>query len=152
MARVDLNRDSAPELARRLEGIRSPEQRRWGSLDPAPLLRHITFLLELSLGEREAPRVFVPVPAFVMWWLFFHWFTNWPGGKFKAPAPFFPEGEDDVEGARAECLAAMDRFVVRLETHPEQTGRSPLLGDIPLRKWARVHGVHLDHHLRQYGV
>jgi len=152
MAKLDLNQETADTFAARLARIQDPAQRQWGTMPPDTLLRHLTFMFELSLGERTAEKVFIPIPRFLTWVVFFEWFTNWPKGKFKAPPPFFPAPEGDVNAEREVCIAALHRFVDTLNVHPEQTGYSPLLGTIPLRKWSRVHGVHLDHHLRQYGV
>lgn len=152
MAKLDLNESTAATFEERIGKIVDESQRQWGVMSPDKVLRHLTFMFELSLGEREAEKLFMPMPKAAMWYLFFEWFTNWPKGKFKAPATFFPEPGGDLEAERAACLAGLRRFVERLKSHPEQTGFSPLLGHIPLRKWARVHGVHMDHHLRQYGV
>jgi hypothetical protein len=152
MATIDLNRSSAEDFIRRLKAISTPEQRRWGTLDPAALMRHLTYVFEASLGEQRAEKVFVPLPRFVLWYLFFVWFTRWPEGKIKAPESFCPDGDGALEEERARCVAALGRFVDALEATPDRKGFSPLLGNIPLRRWARVHGVHLAHHLRQYGV
>ncbi len=152
MATIDLNRASAEDFVRRLEAIQTSEQRQWGSLDPASLMRHLAYVLEASMGEQHPERVFVPLPRFVLWYLFFVWFTRWPEGKIKAPDSFCPDGGGGLEEERARCVGALKRFVDALEVTPERKGFSPLLGDIPLRRWSRVHGVHLAHHLRQYGV
>jgi len=152
MKHVDLNSSTSDAFIRRLSAIDSPDQRRWGSLDPAALMRHLTCVFEISLNERPPEKLFLPMPSFVLWHLFFVWFTQWPEGKIKAPESFMPNGDGDLEEERARCIAALHRFVDRLTTDPVQKGYSPLLGNIPLRRWARVHGVHLNHHLRQYGV
>lgn len=152
MAKLDLDASTAASFEARIGGIESESQRQWGTMSPEKLLRHLTFMFELSLGEREAEKIFIPMPRALTWLLFFEWFTNWPKGKIQAPPLFFPESEGDLEAERAACLAGLHRFVGQLNTHPEQMGFSPLLGNIALQKWARVHGVHLDHHLRQYGV
>lgn len=152
MARVDLNKDTSDDFVARLKAIASSEQRHWGRMTPEALMRHLTYMLQLSLGEVRAEKVFLPVPSVVLWYLCFEWFTTWPKGKLKAPPSFLPDGNENLEEARARCLAAMDRFTEALESNPESTAFTPLLGHIPLTKWARVHGVHMDHHLRQFGV
>jgi hypothetical protein len=152
MEHLDLNSSTADAFVRRIEAITSPDQRRWGTLDPAPLMRHLTYVFEVSLNERPREKLFVPMPGFVAWQLFFVWFTKWPEGKIKAPESFMPEGDGELEEERAHCIAALHRFLEALSIDPDQKGYSPLLGNIPLRRWARVHGVHLNHHLRQYGV
>lgn len=152
MAKLDLDRSTVAAFAARFQSIQSETQRVWGTMPPEKMMRHVTFLLELSLGEQEGEKVFMPFPRFVIWTLFFDWFTNWPQGKLKAPAVFFPEPDGAVDAERERLTAALYRFVDALEATPDRTGFSPLLGHIPLRDWARVHGVHTDHHLRQFGV
>ncbi len=152
MAAIDLNRASAKDFIRRLEAINSSEQRRWGTLEPAALMRHLAYVFEASLNEQRPEKVFVPLPRFVLWYLFFVWFTQWPEGKIKVPGSFCPDGDGALEEERARCIAALGRFLEALESTPDRKGFSPLLGNIPLRRWSRVHGVHLAHHLRQYGV
>ncbi|MBX3178803.1 MAG: DUF1569 domain-containing protein [Candidatus Hydrogenedentes bacterium] len=152
MARIDLNPETAPEFVARIGRIQDGSQRQWGTLSPERMLRHLRHMFEVSLGDRPAEKVFVPAPGFLLWYLFFEWFTNWPRGRIKAPPGLFPEPEGGLDAEREACLAALRRFVAALEERPGATGYSPLLGHIPLRKWARVHGVHLDHHLRQFGV
>jgi len=152
MATIDLNRTSAGDFVRRLDAINTSDQRRWGTLDPAALMRHLNYVFEASLNEQRAEKVFIPLPRFVVWYLFFVWFTRWPEGKIKAPDSFCPDGDAVLEEERTRCVAALWRFVEALESAPERKGFSPLLGNISLRRWSRVHGVHLAHHLRQYGV
>lgn len=152
MARMDLTNATRDTFIARIEGIQDLSQRQWGKMEPDQLFRHLTYMFEMSLGEQEPKKIFMPMPHLVVWYLFFEWFTNWPKGKIDAPPAFFPEPEGDLHSERAACIAGLQRFLQALEDTPERTGFSPLLGHIPLRKWARVHGVHLDHHLRQYGV
>lgn len=152
MARLDLNRQTASTFRQRIQGIENDAQRQWGTMGPEKLIRHVTYLIEISLGEKHAEKIFVPVPSILLWYVFFAWFTQWPKGKFQAPPSFLPPEEGNLEDARAACMTAIERFVDQLELTPGQRGYSPLLGNIPLTKWARVHGIHLDHHLRQYGL
>ena len=152
MTPLDLNPSTADTFIQRLSAITSPDQRRWGTLEPAALMRHLTCVFEISLSERPPEKLFMPMPGVVLWLLFFVWFTTWPEGKIKAPESFMPDGEGDLEEERVRCTAALHRFLERLAAEPEKKSYSPLLGNIPLRRWARVHGVHLNHHLRQYGV
>jgi len=152
MAKLDLNAATAQVFEDRLTKIEDSAQRQWGTMPPEKLLRHLTFMFELSLNERQAKGVFIPMPRFLVWLLFFEWFTDWPKGKIQAPPQFFPDPEGDVAAERVACIAGLHRFIERLQSEPDQRGFSPLLGNITLHKWARVHGVHMDHHLRQYGV
>jgi hypothetical protein len=152
MARLDLDRNTLEAFVGRINRIESADQRQWGTMEPEKLVAHLEYMFRVSLGEVDVKTMFFPAPKFILWVLFFEWFTNWPGGKFKAPENFFPSPAENLDQIKSECIEAAGRFVAQLESDPEQIGLSPLLGQITLRKWARVHGVHMDHHLRQYGV
>jgi hypothetical protein len=152
LAKLDLDRASVDGFAARFRAIHADTPRLWGSMAPELMMQHVLYMVELSLGERKPEKLFVPIPRFITWTLFFNWFTNWPKGKIKAPPSFFPTPEGDVEKVRNELLSGLYRFVDALDAKPGQTGFTPLLGDINLQKWARVHGVHMDHHLRQFGA
>ena len=152
MAKLDLTEDTAQDFIARVNAIESETQRQWGAMGPEKLLCHLTYVLRASLGEETAEAISSPIPKFLFWLLFFNWFTNWPQGKIEAPESFFPAEKGDLANAKLECIAAIQRFVDRLDSEPTQTGFSPLLGNIQLTKWARVHGVHMDHHFRPFGV
>ncbi|HYG78614.1 MAG TPA: DUF1569 domain-containing protein [Planctomycetota bacterium] len=48
--------------------------------------------------------------------------------------------------------ADIRRFIELSEKEPERLGLHPMFGPQPLKKWQRMHGMHFDHHLRQFGV
>ena len=66
---------------------------------------------------------------------------------FQLPSP-----SSDFPAQQAEFIRLMERFVAEFETNPDRKTLSPLLGMITIRQWSRVHGVHNNHHLRQFGV
>ena len=62
------------------------------------------------------------------------------------------ESAKDVEAERSQLLDSMRRFVESSESDPERVTLEPMLGRVSLEKWRRIHGVHSDYHLRQFGV
>jgi hypothetical protein len=42
--------------------------------------------------------------------------------------------------------------VQAVEADPNRRTLDPWLGMIALREWSKVHGLHLDHHLKQFGI
>lgn len=152
MSALILNRESLPRFLARVDALNAQSQRRFGKLSLPDMLRHLRGAFEMSLGEREAQLEPFPLPRTLSYFLFFVVFTKWPGGKIKAPDSFTPPAESDFETERAALREKMEAFAAALEAHPEQTAVHGLFGQIPLRRWARVHGVHMNHHLRQFGV
>jgi hypothetical protein len=120
-------------------------------MSPTKVLAHLTFTLEMSLGEREVEGFgnFLTRNTFV-WWLAVC-VMPWPRGKLKAPDSFTPDPTGDFQAERTRCLAALDRFVAARTSEPNRTTYHPFCGDLALRRWGYFHGRHLDHHLRQFG-
>jgi len=146
-----LNTDTLDRYVARVEAIQSPEQRLWGALDPAPLLAHINRTFEISLGEYTGEDISNWFSKSIMKWVAFH-LMPWPKGKLKAPDEFTPQPEHELNVERQRTIDAMRRFVETAQREPDRIGVSPLFGPMTLRYWQHVHGKHLNHHLRQYGV
>lgn len=146
----DLTRKSLPHYRARVQAIGPESPRRWGSMTPAAMMAHVRRAIEISLEEAPTPNTST-------------WFTRaagplvfrympWPKGKLKTIPEMLPERTEELERERAELLAAMERFVDRLEREPQRRAVSSLLGNITMRRWSMVHGRHLTHHLDQFGV
>ena len=152
MATYDLDRTTLSFFHERVSRLTEGTPRQWGRMDVCRTLRHLTFTFEMSLGEQEVPDKTVPVVRDLVYVVFFRWFTTWPKGRLKGPAYTCPPPQGDFAAERAAVVDRMWRFVDLLEREPDRAAMNPGLGAIPLTKWSRVHGVHLDHHLRQFGV
>lgn len=142
-------RDPFVDRLMKIEADTKPE---WGKLDPTKLMRHLRFTLEASMGEVEMKDKSNFFKRHILRILFFHLFTTWPKGKIKAPDHFTPEPAESFEEERHALVKAMDRFLHLYKSSPEKKTVSELLGPITVQYWARVHGVHIAHHLRQFGV
>ena len=151
MGTVLLTRETAPHFTDRLAKIGPDARGLWGALDPPNLMAHLRRTFEISLGEVDLPDESNILMRTVMKWLAFH-VIPWPKGKIKASASFTPEAKGTFEEERDRLLAAIERFVAAQEADPQRKVRSPVFGLMTLRYWGRVHGKHLDHHLRQHGV
>ncbi len=152
MAKINLNRGTLDEFARRIASLQPDSQRRWGKMDAARMLRHLTFTTDMSLGTVDVKPFTAALVRPIIYLVFFNLFTNWPKGRIKAPDFVCPPAQGDFEFERGLLLARMREFVDALERDPARTTVNPGLGPCSMTKWSRVHGVHTDHHLRQFGV
>jgi len=152
MAKLNLDRATLAEFLRRIGEIQTDTPRRWGKMDATRSFRHLIFTLEMSLGIQQIEDRSKPLLRDLAYLVFFCWMTTWPKGKIKGPSFVTPAPKGDFDSERAELIRLNTQFVAELERNPERTGVNPILGAIPLTKWSRVHGVHTDHHLRQFGV
>lgn len=152
MAKIDFDSGSLAEFERRVKAIRSTNDRQWGTMTLAQMFAHLRIVFEISLEERETKDESRAWLMPILWILMFRIWTNWPKGKIKASRQFLNDAAHDIEAERALLIEAMRRFVKRAESDPDRIVLEPMLGRISLRKWQRVHGVHTDYHLRQFGA
>jgi hypothetical protein len=150
-----LDRATALDFERRLRGLRADAPARWGRLDAHAMLRHLRASLELSLGDIASPRLvprWIGAPA---GWALTTFLTRWPrglGGHLAPIATLLPPALGSFEEDREHLLAALRRFVERLDADPRARAPHPVFGALARWRWARVHALHLDHHLRQFGA
>ncbi|MFC1587726.1 DUF1569 domain-containing protein [Planctomycetota bacterium] len=139
------------EPQERLKKLKADTPRHWGSLTPAGMVAHLTKSLEISLGRIDVqanPHFFLRYIVLPM--------TIWTGfipqNRIKSPAQFFDEGKTDLEKACVEFGHAWDRFLEAAAQNPERQTMHPAFGPLTLRKWKKLHAVHFEHHLKQYGL
>lgn len=143
--------ETAPAFGERIERIGPGTKPLWGSMDATQLMRHLSRSFEISLGEVEVQDQSTWFSRNILWYLFFYAFTTWPKG-IKAPEVFTPAPVGDFEKEKQTLLDSMKRFLIALEHEPGRKEISPFMGPTSLRDFSRIHGVHLAHHLRQFGV
>lgn len=152
MAKPPLARETAADFLARVNRIREDTPRKFGSMDANRMLRHMRLALETAVGETDLPDSSIPVVRRVLFFAVTRVVTTWPGGKLKAPDWWSPPSEHPFEEEKRRFLAATDRFLAALEENPERVTRHPIFGPLKLRQWSRLHGIHLHHHLRQFGA
>lgn len=150
MTKYQLTRDRLPVTLARLEQITAETLPLWGKMRPAQIMCHLRLFFEISLEEVPVEDRSNFITRTVIKKLIFDWFP-YPKG-IRVPARYIPEPQESFETERQLLIAAIKRFVETVEQNPERRTISGILGPIPLRYWAHIHGKHLDHHLRQLGV
>ena len=135
----------------RLRAITPKSERVWGRMTPGEMMTHMNRMFEVSLGEVEVQDESNLFTRIVLRRLAFH-IMPWPKGKINAPAYLLPPASEDLEADREALIGAMDRFVNAVKDRPLTRTRHPAFGLLTLSYWRCVHGMHFDHHLRQFGV
>ncbi|MEQ8821457.1 MAG: DUF1569 domain-containing protein [Sumerlaeia bacterium] len=150
---VPLRRDTLSLFSAPLEQIHPDSQRRFGTLDPAGMLRHLSRSIEVSLeevdGVTDTSNFVTRLP--LMRWMAFEVMPI-PRGKIKAPDYFTPAADGDVQAERERLFEAMERFLSALDKDPARITLNPIFGLMPLTYWSKIHGRHTQHHLAQFGV
>ena len=150
MPRMILTPETWAAVERRLDALRPDARPQWGTLNAAAMVGHLAQTMRLSLGE-------VPVVDRSNWVLrnivrpLAFELLPIPRG-IKAPAEFDAPSVGELAAERVNLSACVGRFLAAAEATPERIGVSPLFGPMPLSYWRRIHGKHIAHHLRQFGL
>jgi hypothetical protein len=144
------DRATAKEIEVRLARLGPGNARQWGTMTAAQALAHCSGVLEMALGDRRLPRVFVgrifgPV---------FKRLTIGSDAPIRRNSPTLPQvvvsDRRDLDTERERLLTLIERFVsggpALCTTHPH-----PFFGPLTPEEWGAFEYKHLDHHLRQFG-
>ena len=146
-----LIRQNESIFAARINALTPQSQRQWGALDSVKMMRHLRCIVDMSLEkivETDRSNFF---SSTIFCFLVFR-VIPWPKGKIKAPDTFCPTPEGDFETERKKLLEAISEFIATAEREPNRKTLHPIFGRQTLRYWSLMHGKHLEHHFRQFGV
>lgn len=149
---LSINRDSLSRVREILNQLTDDTPRRWGSLTPAAMLRHLRETIDVSIGDSPCAdfgNFFTKTP--LVQYLITE-ILPWPKGGLKVPDTLLPATSATVAQERALLLQALERFVHILETDPQRTTQHSAFGMVPVSRWSRIHGRHFEHHFRQFRI
>jgi hypothetical protein len=153
MKRLDNTEDKAMVLDR-LRQITPGSQRQWGKMTPHQMICHLNDSFKSVIGERELNGDKSNLlTRSVVRWLALYAPLKWPHG-----VPTMPENDQEQGGTPPEDFQRdLDALVLMIDrvTRAEkdfQWRRHPLFAEMSERDWMRWAFLHVDHHLRQFGV
>ena len=136
------------ELCERLARLDPTTQPRWGKMNCAQMLAHLTDSMRMTLGElptqpKGGPLRYPPLKQLIIYWL------PWPQGVPTAPE-LLARAPESIEHETAAVQALIAGFAQSEDkAHwPEH----PAFGRLSAKDWGVLAYRHLDHHLRQFGV
>lgn len=147
-----LDREHFARLRRRLEQVTDTTAPRWGALSAARMLLHLRLTVEASLCQMAVPDRSTWLTRTLFRWLAYHVLPDWPKARIRVPAVYTPVAECGADGERERLLERIDQFLAAADAEPERLAVHELFGPLTLHYWRRVHGIHMDYHLRQFGV
>ena len=138
----------------RLRQVNSNSQRRWGKMTPHQMICHLNDSFKSVIGERELKGDKSNLlTRTVVRWLALYAPLKWPHG-----VPTMAENDQERGGTPPEDfqrdldgLVSMIERVTRTQ-RDFQWGRHPLFAEMSERDWLRWGYLHIDHHLRQFGI
>ena len=152
MTIVPLDREHLEYHKAKVNALTPASRGLWGRMDVVHMVCHLSTSVALSVDDRGGIDRSIPIVRTLGRWLVFDTFTTWPKGRFKSSTQMIPEPEGSFEEEQRRLLDAFDRFVAEAQQNPGRKTVSPVLGPIPMQYWTHAHGVHLNHHYRQFGL
>lgn len=141
-------------LLSRLRQLKTDSTRRWGKMTPHQMICHLNDSFKSVIGERDvSPRKSNLLTRTVVRWIALYAPFKWPHG-----VPTMPENDQERGGTPPEDFKrdvdGLVTMIARVTSSPRdfQWRRHPLFGEMSERDWTRWGYLHVDHHLRQFGV
>lgn len=147
-----LDHEFVREVVERLEGLGPEARPHWGTMSPAAMVAHLAASIRYTLGRAGG---FSDASTWysrcIIRPLIFYGILRLPKNiKLPRPlgAPPAPRDDDDIETLHA-LLDEYINLVQAGEIHPPP---HPFFGELGVDGWDRLHVIHFEHHLRQFGI
>jgi hypothetical protein len=148
------NPDDKQVVLTRMQLLQPDSTRQWGKMTPHQMICHLNDSFKSVIGEREVlgDKSTLLTRTFVRW-IALYAPLKWPHG-----VPTMPENDQQQGGTPPEDFKRdVDALAVMVERVTSaqrdfQWRRHPLFAEMSERDWMRWAYLHMDHHLRQFGL
>jgi hypothetical protein len=143
----------AAEMRQRLSRIQPASTRRWGRMSSHQMICHLLDGFRMMTGDKAVIPTSTLFQRTVLKWIVLYVPAQWPVGV--ATSPELDQQIDgtkpgDFERDRGNLEACIGRVTAQLERTEWQT--HPIFGRMTTAQWMRWAYLHVDHHLRQFGL
>lgn len=145
-------RDKA-EILRRLKMIRPDCRRRWGRMSAHQMVCHLSDSFRMVTRQKEASPATGIVQSTLMKWIALYAPLPWPAGVATRPE-MDQEAGGTSPGDFATDLAELEALVEIVTTPASNYDwpAHPIFGEMSEALWLWWAYLHVDHHLRQFGL
>ena len=145
------------DLLDRLHRLRPDAPRQWGRMTAPQMVCHLTDAFRNLLGERlVASRTEPPtlVGRTLLKWMALYAPVPWPGDLKTRPEANQEIGGTPPSSDFASDVAMLEAATERFLAAGQRGPRKPhyMFGPLSEAQWCRWAFLHMDHHLRQFGV
>jgi hypothetical protein len=135
----------------RLDKLTPGTAAKWGRMSAHQMVCHLSDSFRFALGKKAASDASGVLQRTAMKWFALYVPIPWPKGVGTRPEMEQGKGGTapiEFEADRRDLIALMREF----ERQPWFTVRHPIFGPMSTAEWMRWGYLHVDHHLRQFGV
>ena len=147
------NAADCSSLLARLERLTPDASRRWGTLTAPEMLRHLIDSFQAVTGARVASARESWTSRVILKFLALYVPLPWPKG-FPTRPELDPRRGGSRPGDFTRDRAELAEWIRRVGATPQSVTwvRHPGFGQLSEWEWARWGYLHVDHHLRQFGL
>jgi Protein of unknown function (DUF1569) len=141
------------EIVRRLRVVGPDRRARWGRMSAHQMICHLGDSLRMAAGEKPVSNASGLLHRTLLKWIVLYAPLRWPAG-----VPTRPEIDQEIGGTSpfdfAADVAELEALLDRITTQTGNVGWQihPVFGRMSQAAWLRWAYLHMDHHLRQFGV
>jgi hypothetical protein len=142
--------ETISEIQQRIDNLQPNTARLWGKMEVAQMLAHCSAALEVAVGEKYPPRMFI---GRILGPFLKPIFFNDKPLKRNTPTDksFLIIDNRNFEREKTRLMTLIRQFHTggpqKVTTHPHS-----FFGKLTSEEWSVGMYKHLDHHLRQFGV
>jgi hypothetical protein len=141
---------AAAEIVNRFGQLNPASTARWGKMQVTEMLLHCT-LANTFIVEDRSPYQMQGLKKRLLTFAAIHLIPRFPHNR-KGPGRLHTIGkidQDEFEQQRKTCIKSITRFANYKEPITSLHGG---LGFLSNREWGIITWMHMDHHLRQFGI
>jgi DinB family protein len=141
------------EIVQRIQRLRADTVPRWGRMSAHQMVCHLSDSFRMVSGRKRVARSTGPLQGTLLKWVALYLPLRWPTGL-----PTVPELDQESGGTKpgefaadvADLEALLQAFTTESPTFDAPV--HPVFGPMSPAGWLRWAYLHMDHHLRQFGV
>jgi uncharacterized protein DUF1569 len=139
------------DVLRRLQGLGVESPRRWGRMSAHQMVCHLSDSFLAVTGQKDVSMAVDVLQRTIVKWIALYVPLRWPSGIRTRP-----ELDQYVGGTKparfAEDLVRLQQLVEHVTSAEPRWHVHPRFGRMSDAEWLRWAYLHMDHHLRQFGV
>ena len=134
----------------RIHSLSKDSQPIWGKMTVEQMLSHCQAPIDVAFGDLQLRSNFF---MRLIGKMFKNKILNSNEFKKNSPTPpdFIRKDAYDFESTKAELISKFSRFA-DLGHSSIKSNKHPFFGEMSYEEWDKLHSMHLDHHLKQFGV
>lgn len=144
------NADDNQEIIARINKLTPESQALWGKMNAAQMLSHCQAPMDVAFGDLNLKANFLMQLLGKM--VKGKMLKSAEFKKNSPTAPAFIRNEPcDFEQSKKDLIARINKFSEQGQKAIKNT-KHPFFGEMTHAEWDQLQSMHLDHHMRQFGV